>query len=171
MKINWKLRLQNKSTLTALIGLFFVLLKQIGDMFGVDLSAQIEQLTGIVGTILTALGILGVITDPTTKGIADTGIVQTYDKPRDSKQPDEQLEWQTVASHNAELVRDAREKDLHTFDTSEPFTDDDDDVVTFDEQLYIMDENDDPVTPITPDNEPDSVKGVEGGGADGRTTD
>lgn len=163
MSINWKLRLQNKSTLTALIGLFFVLLKQIGDMFGVDFTTQIEQLSGIVGTILTALGILGVITDPTTKGVSDTGIVQTYQQPRDSKNEDEQLEWQV----NSELVPDAKAKDLHTFDTSESFTDDDDDVVTFDEQLYIMDEDDDPVAPVTEDN---GVKGVEGGYTDDSST-
>ncbi|WP_194752418.1 phage holin [Staphylococcus chromogenes] len=168
MKINWKLRLQNKSTLTALIGLFFVLLKQIGEMFGVDFTTQIEQLSGMVGTILTALGLLGVITDPTTKGVSDTGIVQTYQKPRDSKNEDEQLEWQAVAAHNAELVRDAQEKELPTFDTSQPFTDDDDDVVEFDEQLYTLDQNDAPVTPITPDN---NTQGIEGGVANGSTTD
>lgn len=124
MKINWKLRLQNKSTLTALIGLLFVLLKQIGDMFGADLSAQIEQLSGIVGTILTALGILGVITDPTTKGVSDSGIVQTYQQPRDSKSADEQVAWKADTS----LVRDAKEKELHEFDTSLPFIDDSDNV-------------------------------------------
>lgn len=38
---------------------------------------------------------LGIITDPTTKGVADTGIAQTYQKPRDSSNPEEYVNWES----------------------------------------------------------------------------
>lgn len=166
MKINWKLRFQNKAVLTGLVGAVLLFVKQVTELFGIDLSTQLEQISGIIGAILTLLAGLGIITDPTTKGVSDTGIVQTYQKPRDSKSADEQVAWQVDAS----LVRDAKEKELHEFDTSEPFTDDAEEIVTFDEQLYTLDKEDAPVKPITPDNNPDSLKGIEGGNSDGSTS-
>lgn len=95
MKINWKLRFQNKAVLTGLVGAVLLFIKQVTELFGIDLSTQLEQVSGIIGAILTLLAGLGIITDPTTKGVSDTGIVQTYQKPRDSKNEDEQVEWQS----------------------------------------------------------------------------
>ena len=58
-------------------------LQQITEAFGVDLSAQIEQVNGLIGAIITLLVGIGVVTDPTTKGVKDSGITKTYAKPRD----------------------------------------------------------------------------------------
>lgn len=95
MNINWKLRFQNKAVLTGLVGAVLLFVKQVTELFGIDLSTQLEQISGVIGAILTLLAGLGVITDPTTKGVSDTGIVQTYQKPRDSSNADEQVEWQS----------------------------------------------------------------------------
>ncbi|RIM18694.1 phage holin, partial [Staphylococcus chromogenes] len=114
MDINWKLRFQNKAVLTGLVGAVLLFVKQVTELFGFDLSTQLEQVSGIVGAILTLLAGLGVITDPTTKGVSDTGIVQTYQQPRDSTNPDEFVEWQGV---NSEMTPDKSEKELVTFDT------------------------------------------------------
>ena len=81
--MNWKLRFKNKTTLTALIGAVFLFVKQISEIFGFDISGQLEQLSGIIGGILTILVSLGIIVDGTTKGIKDSGITKTYTKPRD----------------------------------------------------------------------------------------
>lgn len=125
MKINWKLRLQNKAVLTGLVGAVLLFVKQVTELFGIDLSTQLEQVSGVIGAILTLLAGLGVITDPTSKGVSDSGIVQTYQQPRDSTNPDEFVEWQGV---NSEMTPDKSEKELVTFDTSLPFTDDSDNV-------------------------------------------
>lgn len=61
MKINWINRLKNKATLSALIGTLFLLAKQISEIFGVDISQQLEAVSGIVGTVLTLLAGLGII--------------------------------------------------------------------------------------------------------------
>lgn len=123
--MNWKLRFKNKAVLTGLVGAILLFVKQVTEVFGLDLSAQLEQINGLVGTILTLLAGLGVIVDPTSKGVKDSDIVQTYNKPRDSKNPDEFVEWQ--AQDNG-LTPELNEKEPEIYDTSQPFTDDTDEV-------------------------------------------
>ena len=81
--MNFILRLKNKATLTAIVGAILLFIKQITEAFGIDLSAQIEQISGLVGAVITLLVGLGVVVDPTSKGVKDSGIAQTYSKPRD----------------------------------------------------------------------------------------
>ncbi|QFR06394.1 phage holin [Staphylococcus haemolyticus] len=123
--MNWKLRFKNKAVLTGLVGAVLLFIKQVTELFGLDLSTQLEQISGLVGAILTLLAGLGVIVDPTSKGLKDSGIAQTYSKPRDSKNPDEFVEWQ---EQNNGLTPELNEKELETYDTSQPFTNDTDEV-------------------------------------------
>lgn len=81
--MNFILRLKNKTTLTAIVGAILLFIKQITEAFGIDLSAQIEQVSGLIGAIITLLVGIGVVTDPTTVGVKDSGITKTYTKPRD----------------------------------------------------------------------------------------
>ena len=81
--MNFILRLKNKATLTAIVGAILLFIKQITEAFGIDLSEQIEQISGLVGAVITLLVGLGVVVDPTSKGMKDSGIAQTYSKPRD----------------------------------------------------------------------------------------
>lgn len=114
--MNWKLRFKNKTTLTALIGAVFLFVKQISEIFGFDISEQLEQLSGIIGGVLTILVSLGIIVDGTTKGIKDSGITKTYTKPRDE---------------NIDPVEYQREGNTFTpkeYDTREDFSDDSDEV-------------------------------------------
>ena len=87
--INIKTRLKNGATLTALISILALLGNQIAVLFGIDYSAEIEQLVNIAGTILLVLSSLGIITDPNTRGISDSGLAKTYNKPRDDKDPEQ----------------------------------------------------------------------------------
>ncbi|ERS93848.1 phage holin [Staphylococcus simulans] len=121
--MNWKLRIKNKTTLTALIGTLLLFVKQISEFLGFDISTQLEQISALAGTVIALLVGLGVLTDPTTKGIKDSGIVQTYTKPRDSNNTDEMVQWQNQA--HAPEVQQFRPK---IYDTSQPFTDDSDEI-------------------------------------------
>lgn len=85
MKINWTNRLKNGATLSALIGTLFLLAKQITEIFGIDISQQLETVSGIIGTILTLLAGLGIITNPNTKGVSDAGIDMELIKPRNEE--------------------------------------------------------------------------------------
>ena len=84
--MNFILRLKNKATLTAIVGAILLFIKQITEAFGVDLSEQIEQVSGLIGAIITFLVGIGVVTDPTTVGVKDSGITKTYTKPRDENE-------------------------------------------------------------------------------------
>lgn len=121
--MNWKLRIKNKTVLGGLIGALLLFIKQVTELFGLDLSTQLEQVSALAGTIITLLVGLGVLTDPTTKGIKDSGIVQTYTKPRDSNNTDEMVQWQNQV-HTPEV----QQFQPKIYDTSQPFTDDSDEI-------------------------------------------
>lgn len=121
--MNWKLRFKNKTVLTGLIGALLLFIKQVTELLGLDLSTQLEQISALAGTVITLLVGLGVLTDPTSKGIKDSGIVQTYTKPRDSNNVDEMVQWQNQA-HAPEVQQFRPEQ----YDTSKPFVDDSDEI-------------------------------------------
>ena len=73
-KINWKLRLQNKVTLIALLGAIFLMAQQLG--FEVPQNIQDG-----VNTFVYILVLLGVVTDPTTAGITDSERALEYYEP------------------------------------------------------------------------------------------
>jgi phi LC3 family holin len=82
MKINWKVRLQHKQFWVSLIALLLVLANQIAGIFYVDITIYNEQITAISETILSILGLLGIIIDPTTSGASDSSQALNYDVPR-----------------------------------------------------------------------------------------
>ncbi|MDW4271861.1 phage holin [Staphylococcus saprophyticus] len=132
--MNFILRLKNKATLTALVGAILLFIKQITEAFGVDLSAQIEQVSGLIGAIITFLVGIGVVTDPTTKGVKDSGITKTYTKPRDENE--NPVEYQ---SNEQDLKSQIGIMTPQEYDTTEAFTDDSDEV-NFDVAEYEDDE-------------------------------
>lgn len=73
--INLKLRFKNKATLTALIAAVFLMLQQ----FGLEVPSNIQS---GVNTFVLILVILGVVTDPTTAGLADSQRALNYDEPK-----------------------------------------------------------------------------------------
>ena len=72
--INWKLRLQNKVTLIALLGAIFLMVQQ----FGLDIPKNIQD---GVNTFVYILVLLGVVNDPTTAGISDSNRALDYHEP------------------------------------------------------------------------------------------
>lgn len=77
--INLKLRLKNKVTLAALISAVFIMLGQ----FGLEIPHNIQE---GVNTLLMILVLLGIVTDPTTKGVADSEQALNYHEPRNDKE-------------------------------------------------------------------------------------
>ena len=82
MQINWKVRFQNKTFLAGLISLVVVfiydLLQLLESAPAVTQSAVMQVAEGI----LTILGMVGVIADPTTAGLSDSKQAMTYDAPK-----------------------------------------------------------------------------------------
>ena len=77
--INFKLRLQNKATLVALISAIFLMLQQ----FGLEIPHNIQE---GVNTFVVILVLLGIVVDPTTKGVADSERALNYNEPRNDKE-------------------------------------------------------------------------------------
>lgn len=82
-KINWKVRLQHKGFWVSLVALLLVLANQIASIFGVDISIYNAQVTDITESVLGVLILLGLVIDPTTKGIGDSVDALTYEKPKE----------------------------------------------------------------------------------------
>ena len=82
MKINWKVRLQHKQFWVSLIALLLVLANQIAGIFNVDITIYNAQITAISETVLSILGLLGIIIDPTTVGASDSTQALKYVTPR-----------------------------------------------------------------------------------------
>ena len=85
MKINWKVRLQHKQFWVSLIALLLVLANQIAGIFNVDITIYNAQITAISETILSILGLLGIIIDPTTVGTSDSIQALEYEKLKGDK--------------------------------------------------------------------------------------
>lgn len=84
MKINWKVRLKNKNFWIAFIPALLLLIQVVAAVFGftLDLGDLGNQLLAVVNAAFAVLSIVGVITDPTTKGVSDSEQAMTYDKPK-----------------------------------------------------------------------------------------
>lgn len=84
MKINWKVRLKNKTFWIALIPAVILLIQAIANVFGfeLDLGELGNQLLEVVNAVFTILAILGIVTDHTTAGLSDSTQAMTYDTPK-----------------------------------------------------------------------------------------
>lgn len=82
MKINWKLRLQNKATLTALIMAIVALVYQVLGVCGVVPRVSQDQVTTIISMVINIMCLLGIVVDPTTAGVSDSVRAMSYDKPK-----------------------------------------------------------------------------------------
>ena len=84
MKINWTVRLKNKTFWLTAIPALLLLGSQILALFGVswDYTPLAQQLSAITGTVFGLLALLGVVNDPTTTGVSDSSQAMTYQKPK-----------------------------------------------------------------------------------------
>lgn len=81
MKINWKLRLKNKTTFAALVACVVAFVYQVTGIFGVIAPITENQVILGVSLIINILTTLGVLVDPTTVGTSDSFRALSYKKP------------------------------------------------------------------------------------------
>ena len=82
MNINWKIRFQNKTFLTALISLVVVFIYDLLQLLEIAPAVTQSAVMQVAEGILTILGMLGVIADPTTAGLSDSKQALTYTSPK-----------------------------------------------------------------------------------------
>jgi phi LC3 family holin len=85
MKINWLVRIKNKNFWIALVPATLLLVQVVAAVFGftLDLGDLGNKLLAVVNAAFAVLSILGIVTDPTTKGISDSEQAMTYIKPKE----------------------------------------------------------------------------------------
>ena len=82
--INWKVRFANKTFWLSLVPAVLLLVQVTAAVFGytLDLGELGNRLVAVVNALFAVLAILGVVTDPTTKGLSDSIRAMGYDKPK-----------------------------------------------------------------------------------------
>lgn len=78
MKINWTVRLKNRTWLAAALALLVAFVFDILALFEIAPAITQDSVMQLVNTVLTILGGLGVIVDPTTPGMADSERAMLY---------------------------------------------------------------------------------------------
>ena len=81
--INWQVRIKNKNFWLSIIPAVILLIQAVGAVFGfkLDFGDMSNKLIEVVNAVFVVLAILGVVTDPTTHGIADSNRAMTYEEP------------------------------------------------------------------------------------------
>lgn len=87
-KINWKVRFKNKvwlgSFLSLVVGFIFGMLR----LFEVSTEFTENEIIKYVDSILTFLGLFGVLIDPTTQGMFDSERALGYEEPWSDNEED-----------------------------------------------------------------------------------
>lgn len=83
-KINWKIRIKNKQFWLTLIPALLLLIQVVAAVFGfsLDFGELGNRLIAVVNALFAVLAILGIVTDPTTEGVADSAQAMTYSVPK-----------------------------------------------------------------------------------------
>ena len=81
--INWIVRLKNRNFWIALIPAVLLLVQAVAAVFGytLDLGDVGNKLIAVVNAVFGVLAILGIVNDPTTKGLSDSQRAMRYDTP------------------------------------------------------------------------------------------
>lgn len=80
--INWKARLQSGPFWMGVISAVVAAVFTVIPMCGVELSVTADQVLNVATLLLMIPASIGIISDPTTKGLSDSQMALTYDKPR-----------------------------------------------------------------------------------------
>lgn len=86
MKINWKVRLKNPMFWLTVIPAVITFVYTVLGAFDVVPALSQDVVVNIVTAIITALTTIGVLIDPTTKGVGDSKRALGYDRPNDDSE-------------------------------------------------------------------------------------
>lgn len=88
MNINWKVRIKNPvfwvTVIPSIVSLAYLVLAVFGVTPSITENVIVDALLALVGALTT----VGVLVDPTTKGVSDSKQAMGYDKPKVDKTED-----------------------------------------------------------------------------------
>ena len=83
MKLNWKVRFKNKVWLGSFCSLIIGFVYSMLALFDVFPEVTQSLVLQLLNQVLTFLGLIGVIVDPTTAGLGDSDRAMGYSEPWD----------------------------------------------------------------------------------------
>ena len=83
MRINWKVRFKNKVWLGSFFSLVVGFIYSLLALFDVFPAVTQNLVVQLLNQVLTFLGLIGVIVDPTTAGVGDSDRAMGYEDPWD----------------------------------------------------------------------------------------
>ena len=83
MKVNWKVRFKNKVWLGSFFSLIVGFVYSMLALFDVFPEVTQSLVVQLLNQVLTFLGLIGVIVDPTTAGLGDSDRALRYQEPWD----------------------------------------------------------------------------------------
>lgn len=86
MKINWKVRFKNKIWLGSFLSLIVSFVYSMLGLFDIFPAVTRNNVVEILNQILTFLGLIGVLVDPTTAGFGDSERAMGYEEPWDDNE-------------------------------------------------------------------------------------
>ena len=83
--VNWTVRLRNKTFWLSFVPAVLLLIQVAAAVFGytLDLGGLGDKLLDVVNALFAVLALLGIVADPTTKGLGDSVQAMGYDRPRE----------------------------------------------------------------------------------------
>lgn len=83
--LNWTVRFKNKTFWLSFIPAVLLLIQVVAAVFGytLNLGGLGDRLLDVVNALFAVLALLGIVADPTTKGVGDSAQAMTYDKPKE----------------------------------------------------------------------------------------
>ena len=81
MNINWKLRIKNPATCSTLLVAVIAFVYQTLGAFNVVPPISENEVTNIMAIIVNVLSAMGILVDPTTKGVSDSERAMGYNEP------------------------------------------------------------------------------------------
>lgn len=81
MKLNWKVRFKNKVWLGSFLSLIIGFIYSMLALFDVFPTVTQNNVIQLLNQVLTFLGLIGVIVDPTTSGLSDSERAMSYQEP------------------------------------------------------------------------------------------
>lgn len=85
MNINWKVRLKSGPFWMGIASSVIMAVFYILNLCGVAPEITGSQIVDVVRLVLMIPAAIGIISDPTTKGVQDSKLAMSYDKPKADK--------------------------------------------------------------------------------------
>ena len=83
--VNWTVRFKNKTFWLSFVPAVLLLIQVAAALFGyaLDLGELGDKLLDVVNALFAVLALLGIVADPTTKGLGDSVQAMGYEEPRE----------------------------------------------------------------------------------------